>query len=146
MHVLEQILGEGSLALCTNGAAADVDPTLEMPYWGPRNDQMASHLGRLFAAQMLEALERTEVQDVGELAIAREEIELAVREDWFRLMESEQARMRQEFASGWKFSSVVEEILDRGAIFTEVQALRLNRFIILVGFPGEIFSRILDCG
>ncbi len=63
MAALESVLGESSVVLCTNGAAADVDPTFEMPYWGPRNDANAVRLGRIYAAQVLEALERAVVQD-----------------------------------------------------------------------------------
>jgi len=62
MAVLENVL-EPAVVLCTNGAAGDVDPTLEMPFWGPRSDAMARHLGPIFAAQVLDCFERIEVGD-----------------------------------------------------------------------------------
>ncbi len=141
MATLETVLGEGTVALCTNGAAADVDPTLEMPYWGPRNDVMARHLGRIFAAQVLECLERIEVGDIATLGAAQELVDLQVRDDWIRLLETEQARMKQEFVDGWSLSSAVVRALEERVIHTEVQALRLNG-LILVGFPGEVFAQM----
>jgi hypothetical protein len=141
MATLETVLGEGTVALCTNGAAADVDPTLEMPYWGPRNDVMARRLGRIFAAQVLECLERVEVGDITTLGAAQELVDLQVRDDWIRLLETEQARMKQEFADGWSLSSAVVRALEERVIHSEVQALRLNG-LILVGFPGEVFAQM----
>ena len=141
MAALENVLGASSVVLCTNGAAGDVDPTLEMPYWGPRNDANARHLGRIFAAQVLECLERVEVNDVARVGAARELVDLEVRSDWVRLLEAEQERMSQEFSKGWKLSSVTTRTLQEQVIHTEVQALRLNE-LILVGFPGEIFAEV----
>jgi len=141
MAALERALGEPAVVLCTNGAAGDVDPTLDMPFWGPRDDAMARHLGRLFAAQVLECLERTEVQDKTVVGARQELVDLNVRPDWLRLLEVEQERMRQEFAGGWSLSTVTTQIIQEKVIHTEVQALRLND-LILVGFPGEVFSDI----
>lgn len=141
MAVLERALGESAVTLCTNGAAADVDPTLEMPYWGPRNDAMARHLGRIFAAQVLECLERVEVQDVAVVGAAQEPVDLAVRPDWIRLLQAEQERMQQEFSTDWSLSSVTTQILKERVIHTEVQALRING-LILIGFPGEVFAEV----
>lgn len=139
MAILESVLGEWSVVLCTNGAAADVDPTLEMPYWGPRNDQVARHLGRIFAAQVLECLERIEVEDITTVGAAQERVDLEVRADWVRLLKAEQERMRQEFSEGWSLSPATIQALEERMIHTEVQALRLNG-MILVGFPGEVFT------
>lgn len=141
MAVLERALGGSAVALCTNGAAADVDPTLEMPYWGPRNDAMARHLGRIFAAQVLECLERVEVQDVAVVGAAQELVDLAVRPDWIRLLEAEQERMQQEFSTDWSLSTVTTRALQERVIHTEVQALRING-LILIGFPGEVFAEV----
>jgi neutral ceramidase len=141
MATLESVLGERSVALCTNGAAADVDPTLEMPYWGPRNDAMATRLGRIYAAQVLECLERVEVEDIATLGVAQETVDLEVREDWVHLLETEQARMRQEFADGWALSPATTRALEERVIHSEVQALRLND-LVLLGFPGEIFAQM----
>ena len=141
MAALESVLGEPCVVLCTNGAAGDVDPTLEMPYWGPRNDANARRLGRIFAAQVLECLERVEVEDIAILGAARERVDLKVRSDWTRLLETEQERMSQEFSNGWALSSVTAQILQEQVIHTEVQALRLNG-LILVGFPGEVFASV----
>jgi neutral ceramidase len=141
MAILETVLGSGTVALCTNGAAADVDPTLEMPYWGPRNDAMACRLGRIFAAQVLECFERIEVEDIATLGVARELLDLEVRDDWIRLLEKERARMKQEFVDGWLLSPAMARTLEERMIHTEVQALRLNG-LILVGFPGEVFAQM----
>jgi len=141
MAALESVLGESAVALCTNGAAGDIDPTLEMPFWGPRNDGMARHLGRIFAAQVLECLERTEVKDVTTVEAAREPVVLPLRPGWIRLLETEQERMRQEYSEEWSLSSTTAQILQERVIHTEVQALRLDG-LIFVGFPGEIFTEI----
>jgi aminoglycoside N3'-acetyltransferase len=74
MALLETVLGKDSVFLCTNGAAADVDPTLEVPYWGPRSDESARHIGTIFAAQALEALERIECGDEACLGIVQEKL------------------------------------------------------------------------
>jgi hypothetical protein len=141
MALLENVLGDGSVALCTNGAAADVDPTLEMPYWGPRNDCMARRLGRIFAAQVLECLERVEVEDIATLGAAQEIVDLPIRPDWIRLLETEQERMQQEFLAGWTLNTVAAQVVQKQVIHAEVQALRLNG-LILVGFPGEVFAEM----
>jgi neutral ceramidase len=139
MSILESIYGEGSIALCTNGAAADVDPTLEMPFWGPRDDTNARHLGRLFAAQVTECTERVQVEDRAVLGSSRQQLDLPLRADWIELLEKEQERMQQEFSAGWSFSPTIEAVLKEGLIQTEVHALRLNS-LSLVGFPGEVLS------
>jgi hypothetical protein len=139
MAFLEHALEEAPVVLATAGAAADVDPTLEIPYWGPRNDAMAQRVGRIFAAQVLECLERTEVNNITTLQAAQELVELEVRSDWLRLLETEQERMQQEFSTGWSMTSVMQQTLEARVIHTEVQALRLGR-LILVGLPGEIFA------
>ena len=139
MAILEGVLGEPGVVLCTNGAAANVDPTLEMPYWGPRDDRMARHLGRIFAAQVLECLERVEVEDITPVSAALEPVDLPVRPDWINLLETGQERMQQEFATGWSLSPALECMLRERVIHTEVQALRLND-LILAGLPGEVFT------
>ena len=141
MAALESVLGEPAVALCTNGAAGDVDPTLEMPFWGPRNDEMARHLGRIFAAQVLECLERIEVEDIATVEAARELVVLPLRPGWVRLLEAEQERMQQEYSKEWSLTSTTAQILQERVIHTEVQALRLDE-LIFVGFPGEIFTEI----
>jgi hypothetical protein len=138
MAILEGLLGESCVVLCTNGAAADVDPTLEIPYWGPRNDKMARHLGRIFAAQVLELLERIDVKEVTPIGAAQKEIDLDVRPDWFGLFSSDKERMQQEFAKGGVLSPVIQRVLEERVIHTEVQALRIDN-LLLVGFPGEVF-------
>jgi hypothetical protein len=139
MAFLEHAMEETPVVLATAGAAADVDPTLEIPYWGPRNDAMAQRVGRIFAAQVLECLERIEVNNITTLGTAQELVELEVRPDWLCLLETEQERMQQEFSAGWSMTSVLRQILEERVIHTEVQALRLGR-LILVGLPGEIFA------
>jgi len=139
MSSLEAVYNESCIVLCTNGAAADVDPTLEMPYWGPRSDQNASRLGKIFAAQVLECAERVTVEELAQIQISQQKVDLEVREDWIRLLENEKERMQQEFSKDWTFSSVISQILKTGVIHTEVQIIQLNG-LFLVGFPGEIFS------
>ena len=141
MAILEDVYGDQSVVLCTNGAAGDVDPTEEMPIWGPRQDFMALHLGRIFAAQVMEALERVEVGDKAVVGASRELLDLEVRSDWVRLIEQEQDRMRVEMAKGWQLSSEMARTLRDKVIHTEVHALRLDG-LILVGMPGEIFTDI----
>jgi len=138
MHILESALGESCVVLCTNGAAADVDPTLEMPYWGPRNDKMARRLGRIFAAQVLELLERTDVQDITPIGAEQKVVTLDPRPDWFELFGAQKDKMQQEFAEGSGLSPDITKVLDERVIRTEVQALRIAD-LILVGFPGEVF-------
>ncbi|HOR01126.1 MAG TPA: AAC(3) family N-acetyltransferase [Anaerolineae bacterium] len=139
MLALERALGEPSIALCTIGSAADIDPTLEMPFWGPRNDANATRLGRILAAQVLECLERVQVVDEVVVGAARVPVDLAVRDDWVRMLEAEQERLGQEFASAQVASPVVARLLQQRIIHTEVQALRLND-LVLVGLPGEVFT------
>lgn len=139
MHALENVLGESAVALCTTGTAADIDPTLEMPFWGPRNDANASRLGRIFAAQVLECLERVQVTDESKIGIARAEVHIPVRADWIHLVEEEQAKLSQEFAALNAENEVTREILRARCVHTEVQALRLND-LVLVGLPGEVFT------
>lgn len=141
MDTLEKVLGPKAVALCTIGTAGDVDPTLEMPFWGPRNDHNARRLGRIFAAQVLEHLERVKVQDVTEVQAAQEKVPLELRREWIDLLEVDQARLSQEFADGWTPSSVVEQLLHERMIHTEVQGLRLNNMVLL-GLPGEVFVEI----
>ena len=139
MHMLEQALGEPAVVLCTNGSAADVDPTLEMPFWGPRNDANALRLGRIFAGQVLEGLERVAVTDETRLATAQVAVDLPVRPDWLRLLQAEKARLAQEFASVQVQNPVLNPILAEGLIHTEVQALRIND-LVLIGLPGEVMT------
>jgi len=139
MAALEAVLGEQAIVLCTNGTAADVDPTLEMPFWGPRNDAMARHIGLLFAAQVLECLERIEVSDKVIIGASRQCVDLPVRPDWVQLVQEERERLRQEFASLGPKSATITEAIREGVIHTDVQALRLND-LTLVGFPGEVFT------
>jgi neutral ceramidase len=139
MAALECALGEPAVVLCTNGAGADVDPTREMPYWGPRNDEMARRLGRLFAAQVLECLERIEVEDIAVVGTVREQVNLDVRVDWIELLETESERMQQELAAGWSITPVIAQTLRERVIHTEMQGIRLNG-LILIGFPGEVFT------
>jgi len=135
------VLGQDAVALCTIGTAGDVDPTLEIPFWGPRNDQNARHLGRMFAAQVLEHLERVQVQEVIEVDAVREQVSLELRREWKDLLLVDNARMSQEFATGWTRSLVVEQLLRENVLRTEVQGLRLNG-LILLGLPGEVFVEI----
>ena len=86
-----------------------------MPFWGPRNDANALRLGRIFAGQVLEALERIEVTDQTTLAGARMIVDLPVRSDWSRLLQAEQARLAQEFASVQVQNPVLSPILEEGA-------------------------------
>ena len=141
MDTLEKVLGPQAVALCTIGTAGDVDPTLEMPYWGPRNDQNARHLGRIFAAQVLEQLERVQVQEVTEIEASQELVSLDLRREWIDLLTVDRAHMAQEFADGWTQSTEVDQLLLDNAIHTEVQGLRLND-LILLGLPGEVFVEI----
>jgi aminoglycoside N3'-acetyltransferase len=138
MDTLEKVLGPQAVALCTIGTAADVDPTLEMPFWGPRNDHNARRLGRIFAAQVLEHLERIKVQELTEVEAAREQVTLELRKEWIDLLTVDRERMHQEFADGWTPSAVVKELLQNKKIYTEVQGFRLNDFF-LIGLPGEVF-------
>ncbi|OGO28544.1 MAG: hypothetical protein A2Z16_17585 [Chloroflexi bacterium RBG_16_54_18] len=138
MDTIEKVLGPQAIALCTIGTAADVDPTLEMPFWGPRNDRNARHLGRIFAAQVLEHLERIQVEEVTDVQTAREQVQLELRKEWIDLLTVDRDRMRQEFADGWTQSSVVDELLHNLIIHTEVQGFRFSDFIFL-GLPGEVF-------
>ena len=139
LHTLEQALGDSAVALFANGTAADIDPTLEMPFWGPRTDVNALHLGRLFAAQVLECLERITVGDEAKVGAVRQDVILPVRSDWLRMIETEQERLRQEFASISTQNPVIAPILQNRVINTEVQILRLND-LLLVGLPGEVFT------
>jgi neutral ceramidase len=138
MAALESMFGEESVVLCTMGAAADVDPTLEMPYWGPRDDASAQRLGRIYAAQILEALERVVVKEQSELGITQALVDLPVREDWMQMIETDKERMLQEYAAGWQLTSSIETILKEKVIHTEVQALRLGG-TFFAAFPGEVF-------
>jgi neutral ceramidase len=139
MATLERVLGEPAVALCTNGAAADVDPTLEMPFWGPRDDASALRLGNIFAAQVLECLERVEVRDESVVRSLRLPVDLPVRPEWIRLLSEERERMRQEFAGSSSLCPAIVSALREKVIHTEIQALRLSD-LILVGFPGEVFT------
>jgi aminoglycoside N3'-acetyltransferase len=139
MAALEGLLGEQTAVLCTNGTAADVDPTLEMPPWGPRNDAMARHIGRLFAAQVLESLERIEVSDEVVIGASCECVDLPVRQDWVHLVQEEREWLEQEFASLGPQNATINKAINEGVIHTEVQALHLND-LTLVGFPGEVFT------
>ena len=136
---LEQALGGQVVALLTNGTAADIDPTLEMPFWGPRTDANARRLGRIFAAQVLECQERVKVIDDPVLCSMGRRVVLPVRAEWLRLIQEEQARLRQEFASAAMDNAVIAPILREQTIQTEVQVLRLND-LFLAGLPGEVFT------
>ncbi len=139
MAVLEEVLGENSLAFCTNGAAGDVDPTLEMPYWGPRNDRNARRIGRIYAAQVLETLERIEVYERIDLGRAQVLLDLPVREDWLQLLGAGREQMQAEYAAGWELSPGIAAIIAEKKIHTEIQAFRLGS-LTLVAFPGEVLS------
>lgn len=141
MDTLEKVLGPQAVALCTIGTAGDVDPTLEMPFWGPRNDRNARHLGRIFAAQVLEHLERVKVQEVTEVKVIQEKVVLDVRREWIDLLTVDKDRLCQEFAEGWLSNPVLEQFLRDKVIHTEVQGIRLND-LILLGLPGEVFVEI----
>jgi neutral ceramidase len=138
MAILEGILGKSSVVLCTNGAGADVDPTLEMPYWGPRNNANTRRLGRIFAAQVLETIERVNVQDRMNIDSRQVLVDLPVKEDWIRLMEVETERMLEEYDSHWTLSPAITSILKEKILHTEIQALRLGD-LVFIGYPGETF-------
>jgi len=137
MHAIEQVFGQDAVFLATNGAGGDVDPTGEIQPWGPRDQEAASRVGRIFASEVLASLERVEIQELTQLAAARRLVELPVRKDWLSLIEKEQARMCQEFVGQWKQSSDMKEIVLRRRIETEVQGLRIGD-LALVGLPGEV--------
>ncbi|RPJ51148.1 MAG: hypothetical protein EHJ95_05840 [Methanobacteriota archaeon] len=137
MHAMEQIFEGNAVFLATNGAGGDVDPTGEIQPWGPRNQEAASRVGRIFASEVLESLERIEIQEVTRLGAASRSLALPVRDDWLSLIEKEQARMCQEFAGQWELSDSIKETLVRRRIETEVQILRLGD-LALVGLPGEV--------
>lgn len=139
MHLLEQVYGINTVMLCTTGAAADVDPTLEMPVWGPRNERNVVRIARLFAAQALEQLERTLVVDRHEIRTVMRETYHNVRSDWMELFGAGSQKMRSEYAEGFSTSAWIAEILRSGGFTTEVQAVRLND-LTLLAFPGEIFT------
>lgn len=139
MAALERMLGEPAIVLCTNGAAADVDPTLEMPFWGPRDDSSALRLGDIFAAQVLECLERIEVRDESIVTAVRRPVDLPVRPEWIRLLSEERERMQQEFTGSSDLCPAIISALSERVIHTEVQAVRLGD-LVLVGFPGEVFT------
>jgi hypothetical protein len=139
MWALERALGGSAVALFTNGTAADVDPTLEMPIWGPRTDANAQHLGRIFAAQALECLERVPVGDEAVVGTMQEDVVLPVRSDWIHMIEAEQACLRQEFASASTENPVIKSIVQERVIRTQVQVLRFND-LVFAGFPGEVFT------
>jgi neutral ceramidase len=139
MAVLENILEDHSLVLCTNGAVVNVDPTREMPYWGPRNDSNALRQGRIYAAQVLETLERVSVREKTDIASVLSAVDLAVREVWIKLVEADQDRMQEEYASSWKISSHLQAINKEKKIHTEVQAFRLGNLTLVV-YPGEVLA------
>ncbi len=139
MHTLEQALGHSAVALFTNGTAADIDPTREMPTWGPRTDPNALRLGRLFAAQVLECAERVPISDHAQVSALRQSVDLPVRADWIRMIETEQARLRQEFAAVNTQNPVISAILQDRVIHTEIQTCRVND-LVLIGLPGEVFT------
>jgi aminoglycoside N3'-acetyltransferase len=139
MAILETVMEKDSVFLCTNGAAANVDATLEVPYWGPRSDKSARHIGVLFAAQVMETLERIECVDDALLEAVQEKVDLPVREDWIELIEHQQERIQTEISKGWKLNSSILEIARSKVIHTEVQALRLND-MVMVSLPGEVFT------
>jgi neutral ceramidase len=136
---LERLLGDPAIVLCTNGAAADVDPTLEMPFWGPRDETSALRLGNIFAGQVLECLERTEVRDETTVGAVRRPVDLPTRPGWIRLLVEERDRMSQEFAGSAGLSATLLSVVAEEVMHTEVQAVRLGD-LILVGLPGEVFA------
>ena len=144
MHILELAYGPDAVVLCTTGAAGDVDPTSEMPIWGPRNEQNTVRIGRLFAAQVLEALEHTPVSDYHNLQTCTLPVQLKVREDWRQLFTRDQAKLQAEFSQGWELTGWIRGIVERGSFTTEVQAARLND-LTLLAMPGEIFARTSLC-
>jgi neutral ceramidase len=139
MHILENALGPDVVVLCTTGAAGDVDPTLEMPYWGPRNEQSAIHVGRIFAAQVMEALERTQVSDFYELQVVSTQTCLPVRADWLALFGDEIDIIRAEFSRDGIVSDWLRQILETGECRSEIQSIRING-LTLLSFPGEVFA------
>lgn len=139
MHLLEQVYGAGAVVLCTTGAAADVDPTLEMPVWGPRSECNVARIARLFAAQALEQMERTPVVDHHEIQTITRESYHSVRPDWSDLFGAGAQKMQSEYADGFATSAWISEILRSGGFTTEVQAVRLND-LTLLAFPGEVFT------
>lgn len=139
MHILEQVYGPGTLALCTTGAAADVDPTAEMPVWGPRNEQNAVRIARLFAAQVLDALERTKVQEMHEIRVTSREMLHGLRTEWINLVTRDVERMQSEYAEGRHSTPYIGQMVAAGACSLEVQAVRLND-LVLLAFPGEVFT------
>ena len=140
MHILENALGGDAIAFCTTGAAADVDPTKEMPYWGPRNEQNVLHIGRLLAAQILEALERTPVQDRHGIECLSLSERISLRQDWLQLMRVEQDKMKSEFPEAGETSRWIARAVENGFCEIEIQAVRLGD-LIWVAFPGEVFVR-----
>jgi len=137
MAALERVFDDSPVFLCTNGAGGDVDPTGEIAPWGPRDQVSASRVGRILASQILESLERTQVQEATKLGVSSRVVSLPVRDDWISLLEEEQARMCQEFAGEWQLSDSIREVLSRRRIETEVQVFRLGD-LALVGLPGEV--------
>ncbi len=137
MAGLERLFDGSPVFLCMTGAGGDVDPTFEVPPWGPRDQRSAARLGRIFLAQVLEVFERAPVQELSDVSAARRPVTIPAREDWLSLLTEEQDRMCQEFAGQWEISDSVREVLESGTVATEVQAMRLGD-LALVGLPGEV--------
>ncbi|GEM_PF-1471439 len=137
MAGLERLFDGSAFFLCMTGAGGDVDPTFEVPPWGPRDQRSAARLGRIFLAQVLEVFERAPIQELSGVASVRRPVKIPAREDWLSLLTEEQDRMCQEFAGQWEMSGAVREVLESRTVATEVQAVRIAD-LVLVGLPGEV--------
>ena len=127
MAGLERVLGASAVFLCMTGAGGDVDPTLEVPPWGPVISDSAARLGRIFLAQVLEIYERTAVDELSRVQSASRRVSIPAREDWLSLLTEEQERMCQEFAGQWEISQARSGGSRDAAPWTpRVQAVRLG--------------------
>ncbi|MHC1773178.1 MAG: AAC(3) family N-acetyltransferase [Flexilinea sp.] len=140
MQVLERVYADMDItALTFNGAAGDVDPTKEIPYWGPRTDENARKLGKMFAAEVLFALERTKLTDDCDISWAAKKLTFPIRPSWIKMVREQQSTFQTELAPDFKMSAVFLDNLAREELNTEIQVIKIND-LNWVAMPGEIFS------
>jgi len=125
--LLEAVHG-GSVAMLTNGAQANVIARGSIPERGPRYEPQAERMGEMIGGYWLAALAKAHGTDGGSVAAVRRRVELPLNPYWRGRVREVPASLRRPNA----------ELLERGILLTDVQALRINDSV-LVSMPGEVF-------
>jgi hypothetical protein len=148
LKVLEDVLGEGVMAVFMNGCCGDINPAwiFDQPDVSPLSPRVfpesleerireTRRLGQILGGEALKTLQSvTNFVSEAELKIKRSNVKLPVRKD---IPENILEHIKSAKIGEPHFEDY-QRILRREDVVTEIQAVQLNDTAVL-GLPGEVF-------